>query len=167
MANDPATGKNDHMAKSYRLGPARRAVNSLMTSMIRMGIGGKSNYLLTTTGRKSGQARTTPVTVLRDAGDRWLISPYGAVGWVHNVRANPEVSLRRGRTTEVLRAAEADPETAGPLLQRYVRAVPITAPFFDAKAADPVQKFVDEAARHPVFQLTSKVGPVSPAGDGQ
>ena len=75
--------------------------------------------------------------------------------------------MRRGRTTEVLRAAEADPETAGPLLQRYVRSAPITAPFFDAKAADPVQKFVDEAARHPVFQLTSKVGPVGPAGDGQ
>ncbi|MDT7685349.1 MAG: hypothetical protein QOG57_5659, partial [Pseudonocardiales bacterium] len=35
----------------------------------------------------------------------------------------------------------------------YVRQVPITAPFFDADANAPVQDFVAEAARHPVFRL--------------
>src|ERR1022692_3088499 len=158
MANGSANGENGVMAKSYRLGTARRSANVVMTAMIRLGIGGKSNYLLTTTGRKTGQPRTTPVTVLRDVGDRWLVSPYGVVGWMHNVRANPELSLRRGGTTERLRAVEAGPEAAGPVLQRYVQRAPITAPFFDAKAADPVQKFVDEAPRHPVFQLTGNVG---------
>jgi len=32
----------------------------------------------------------------------------------------------------------------------------VTAPFFDAKFADPVERFAREAARHPVFRLISK-----------
>jgi deazaflavin-dependent oxidoreductase (nitroreductase family) len=141
------------MAKSYRLGPARRAVNALMNSMLKIGVGGRSYYLLTTTGRTSGQKRTTPVILVRGGHERWLVSPYGQVGWVHNVRADPEVSLRRGRKTEVLRAEEAGPQAAGPVLQRYVRNVRVTAPFFDAKGNDPVERFVEEASRHPVFKL--------------
>jgi deazaflavin-dependent oxidoreductase (nitroreductase family) len=141
------------MAKSYRLGPARRAVNALMNSMLKIGVGGRSYYLLTTTGRTSGQKRTTPVILVRGGHERWLVSPYGQVGWVHNVRADPEVSLRRGRKTEVLRAEEAGPQAAGPVLQRYVRNVRVTAPFFDAKGNDPVERFVEEASWHPVFKL--------------
>jgi deazaflavin-dependent oxidoreductase (nitroreductase family) len=141
------------MAKSYRLGPARRAVNALMNSMLKIGLGGRSYYLLTTTGRTSGQKRTTPVILVQGGHERWLVSPYGQVGWVHNVRADPEVSLRRGRKTEVLRAEEAGPQAAGPVLQRYVRNVRVTAPFFDAKGNDPVERFVEEASRHPVFKL--------------
>ncbi|HXP18568.1 MAG TPA: nitroreductase family deazaflavin-dependent oxidoreductase [Streptosporangiaceae bacterium] len=135
---------------------ARRFVNVMVTAMVRLGIGGKTVYLLTTTGRKSGQPRTTPVTLVVDGADRWLVSPYGLVGWVHNIRATPQVSLRRGSTSEVLDAVEVDAEAAGPVLQRYVRAVPITAPYFDAKASDPVQQFVAEASRHPVFRLTAR-----------
>ena len=143
------------MAKHYRLGPARRAVNVVMAAMIRRGVGSKSSYLLTTTGRTSRQQRTTPVIVLETGNDRWLVSPYGAVGWVYNVRATPQVSLRRGARTEVLHAVEVDAETAGPVLQRYLRGARVVAPFFDAKAADPVERFVQEAGRHPVFKLTA------------
>src|SRR6266571_4079529 len=107
------------MARSYRLGPARRAVNMVMTAMLGVGLGGKSAYLLTTTGRKTRQKRTTPVILVETGGDRWLVSPYGTVGWVHNVRASPEVSLRRGKRTERLRAEEADSQTAGPGLQPW------------------------------------------------
>ncbi len=141
------------MAKSYQFGPGRRAVNALMSSMLKIGVGGKSYYLLTTTGRTSGQKRTTPVILVQGGQERWLVSPYGQVGWVHNVRADPQVSLRRGRKTEVLRAEEAGPQAAGPVLQRYVRQVRVTAPFFDAKGNDPVERFVEEASRHPVFKL--------------
>ncbi len=141
------------MARSYRLGPARRAVNRVMTAMLGVGLGSKSTYLLTTTGRKTRQRRTTPVILVETGGERWLVSPYGMVGWVHNVRAAPDVSLRRGKRTEQLRAEEVDSETAGPVLQQYVRNVRVTAPFFDAKPNDPVERFVEEAGRHPVFRL--------------
>jgi deazaflavin-dependent oxidoreductase (nitroreductase family) len=142
------------MAKTYHLGPARRAVNVAVTGLLNFGAGPRSTYLLTTTGRRSGQPRTTPVTLVEEAGHRWLVSPYGAVGWVHNVRENPEVGLRRGRRDEVLRAEEADAATAGPVLRRYLRAVRVTAPFFDVEVDSPVADFVAIAPRHPVFALT-------------
>jgi len=124
-----------------------------MAPMVRRGIGGKSTYLLTTTGRRSGQERTTPVMLVETDTERWLVAPYGNVGWVHNVRALPEVSLRRGSRTEKLHAQEVGPEVAGPVLQRYLRKARVTAPFFDAKGNDPVERFVEEAPRHPVFKL--------------
>jgi len=143
------------MAKTYQLGPARRAYNALMKPLVRLGIGGKSTYLLTTTGRRTGQQRTTPVVLVENDGDRWLVSPYGMVAWVHNARAQPEVTLRHGRRAETLNAEEVDPVTAGPVLQRYVRNVRVTAPYFDAKGDDPVEKFIEEAPRHPLFKLTA------------
>jgi hypothetical protein len=52
-------------------------------------------------------------------------------------------------------AKEVGAQEAGPILKRYVRQVRITAPFFDARHTDPVEDFVAEASRHPVFRLTS------------
>jgi len=143
------------MPRTYHLGPARRALNVVVTALLRIGVGATSAYLLTTTGRKTGRPRTTPIILVETDGRRWLVSPYGNVGWVHNVRSRPEVSLRRGRTTQLLRAQEADAETAGPVLQRYVRQAPITAPFFDAGPDDPAAAFVAEASRHPVFEISA------------
>ncbi|MEO7121608.1 MAG: nitroreductase family deazaflavin-dependent oxidoreductase [Lacisediminihabitans sp.] len=144
------------MARSYQLRSGRRAANFVVSAMIRLGVGFTSSYLLTTTGRKTLAARTTPVTVLEIDGDRWLVSPYGMVGWVRNVRALPEVTLRRGHAVEAFCAREVGAETAGPVLRDYVSRVPITAPYFDAKPDDPVASFVKEAARHPVFRLEPK-----------
>jgi deazaflavin-dependent oxidoreductase (nitroreductase family) len=144
------------MAKHYRLGPTRRAVNTLVTAMLRVVIGAKSSYLLTTTGRKTDEPRTTPVILVETDGDRWLVSPYGQVSWVHNLRATPEVTLRRGRTIEILHAQEAAPDVAGPILKRYLHQVRVTAPFFDATTSDPAPSFVTEADRHPVFKLTEQ-----------
>jgi len=145
------------MAKTYRLGAARRAANSVMALVIRLGAGPKSSHLLTTTGRRSGETRTTPVTLVDRDGNRWLVAPYGDVGWVHNVHADNTVSLKRGGHTSKYRAIGVPPEIAGPVLQQYVREVPITASFFDASADDPASDFVAEATRHPVFRLTTPI----------
>ena len=61
---------------------------------------GASMMLLTTTGAKSGQARTRPVVYTKD-GDRFVIiaSKAGAPtnpDWFHNLVANPEVTLEVG-----------------------------------------------------------------------
>ena len=143
------------MAKTYRLGPALRAYNMLMKPLIRLGIGGKSASLLTTTGCRTAQQRTTPVVPVDHDGERWLVSPYGIVAWVHNVRAKPVITLRHGKRVETLHVEEVDPVTAGPVLQCYVRNVRVTAPYFDAKGDDPVDKFIEEAHLHPVFKLTA------------
>jgi hypothetical protein len=75
------------------------------------------------------------------------------VGWVYNVRAHPQITLRQGQRTEVIRAEEVPPEVAGPVLKQYAGQVRITAPYFDARAKDPVAEFVQEARQHPVFRL--------------
>jgi hypothetical protein len=62
------------MAKPYHLGPARRAVNVVVTTMLRFGVGAKSTYLLTTTGRRTHQKRTTPVVPVETEEGRWLVS---------------------------------------------------------------------------------------------
>jgi deazaflavin-dependent oxidoreductase (nitroreductase family) len=146
------------MARTYQLGQARRVVNIIMTALLRVGVGPKSTYLMTTKGRRSGQLRTTPVTLVEHGTDRWLVAPYGTVSWVHNVRANPTLELRRGRYREQLRAQEVTAATAGPVLHRYVQAVAVTRPYFDAGPDDPDTAFVNEAAKHPVFELTETDG---------
>jgi deazaflavin-dependent oxidoreductase (nitroreductase family) len=141
------------VARTYRLGPLRKAVNSVLTASLKAGVGPKSTYLLTTTGRRSGLSRTTPVTLVEDRTGRWLVAPYGNVSWVYNVRASSAVELRRGRRRERLSAEEVDAAAAGPVLRRYVRSVPVTRPYFDAGLKDPEAAFAAEAPRHPVFRL--------------
>ena len=64
------------------------------------GFDGAPMLLLTTTGAKSGQARTVPLVYLPD-GDRYVVfaSKAGAPtnpDWYHNLVANPTVSVEVG-----------------------------------------------------------------------
>ena len=141
------------MAKQYRLGPMRRFVNAVLGSLLRLGVGPPRTYLLTVAGRTTGRLHTTPVTLVEDAGGRWLVAPYGDVAWVRNARVAGRVSLRRGRRSEPLRVEELAAPEAAPILRRYVREVPITRPYFDVRPDDALERFVAEAPRHPVFRL--------------
>lgn len=141
------------MARRYRLSIPRKIVNLLMRGLLRIGLAPRSNYLLTTRGRRTGQPRSTPVTLVESGGDRWLVAPYGAVGWVHNVRAAGEVTLNRGRRSETLRVIELGPDESAPVLKTYLSENPITLPFFDATANSPLDAFRAESSRHPVFAL--------------
>lgn len=55
--------------------------------------------LLETTGRKSGQPRTTPIGGRLDGQTFWLVSEFGDRSqYVRNIAANPRVRVRiRGR----------------------------------------------------------------------
>ncbi|HXA97134.1 MAG TPA: nitroreductase family deazaflavin-dependent oxidoreductase [Candidatus Dormibacteraeota bacterium] len=143
------------MAQTYRLSPGRRAANRVVRLLIRLGLMPGPTYLLTVPGRRTGRPLSTPVTLVEDAGGRWLVAPYGDVGWVRNARAAGQVTLSRGGRAETLAIRELSAAEAAPLLQRYVTRVPITRPFFDAKPDSPVAAFEAEAPRHPVFQLGS------------
>ena len=141
------------MARQYKVGFFRKAFNVLATAGLRVGVAPRGSYLLTTTGRKTGRARTTPVWTFEHEGERFLVSPYGIVGWVHNARVAGEVTLRRGRQSRTHAVTEVEPSEAAPILKRYMTKVPITRPFFDATKDSPVSAFEAEAARHPVFRL--------------
>ena len=111
-------------------------------------------YLLTTTGRKSGRPLTHPATVIDRDGQRWLVAPYGPVSWVHNARAAGRVTLTRRGHHRDYAVREVSAAEAGPVLKRYVAAAPPTRPYFAAHKDAPVEEFVAEANRHPVFALT-------------
>jgi len=140
------------MAKHYNVGGQVRLVNRLVGGLTRLGLVG-GTYTLTTTGRKSGLARSTPVTIATLGGRRYLVAPYGEVGWVHNARANATARLRRRGVDETIRVIEVGADEAGPVLKKYVEQIRIVRPYFDAAPDDNVAAFVTEAARHPVFRI--------------
>ena len=135
------------------LTPLRRVANGLMRLLLRLGLAPGTMMLLTVPGRRSGTPHSTPVTLVEENGQRWLVAPYGPVGWVHNARAAGQVELSRGRCSETVRVEELAPEAAAPILKAYVEQVPITRPYFDAAPDAPLTAFVTEAAKHPVFQI--------------
>jgi deazaflavin-dependent oxidoreductase (nitroreductase family) len=131
----------------------RRIGDAVIGAFIRAGVVPNS-YLLTTKGRKTGQLRTTPVTLVERDGRRWLVAPYGPVAWVHNARAAGRVTLhRRGQRLECT-VREVTPEEAGPVLKDYIALARPTRPYFDATPDAAVEEFIAEADRHPVFELT-------------
>ena len=141
------------MARSYRLTPLRRLANSMMRLLLRLGLAPRTTMLLTVRGRRSGTPRSTPVTLVEMDGQRWLVAPYGPVGWVHNARVAGQVEMSHGRRAETVRVKELAPEAAAPLLKAYVERVPVTRPYFDAAPDAPLAEFAAEAAKHPVFQV--------------
>jgi deazaflavin-dependent oxidoreductase (nitroreductase family) len=111
--------------------------------------------LLTTTGRRSGQPRTTPLIYIRD-GDRLVVTSenFGMAerpaGWRLNLQANPDVTVEIGGTVGRYRGRLADEDEIArywpqlleqwPALETYrrrsgVRYVFVLAPSADATAA--------------------------------
>lgn len=141
------------MAKTYRHSVLRRFSNAAVMSMLRSGLAPSNYALLTVVGRKSGRGRSTPVRPIRYGGALWLVAPYGAVQWVRSARAAGEVTLTIRGIPQGYRVIECGPDESAPVLREYVRAVPVTRPYFDAKPDDPPERFAAEADRHPVFRL--------------
>ena len=143
------------MATGYRLSTMRRFVNAVVSPLVRLGLAGRHVFLLTVEGRKTGRRYSTPVKLVVDGDKRWLVAPYGERNWVKNARAAGWVELSRAGKSERLHVTQVDDAEAGPVLRNYLRQNPVTRTFFDAKAADPVEVFIAEASRHPVFRLSN------------
>jgi deazaflavin-dependent oxidoreductase (nitroreductase family) len=143
------------MARTYRLSPARRALNALVRTGLRVGVGPPRTWLLTVVGRRTGKRYTTPVTLVERDGQRYLVAPYGEVAWVRNARAAGEVELARGRRRETLGLEPLPAGESGAILRAYAQEVAVTRPFFDARPTDPPEAFAAEADRHPAFRLRS------------
>jgi deazaflavin-dependent oxidoreductase (nitroreductase family) len=111
--------------------------------------------LLTTRGRRTGDPHTVPVVPVEHGGSRWLVAPYGTVGWVRNAREDGRVRLRYGRTTHEYAAREVGADEAGPVLKRYVAVATKTRSRFGATKDAPAADFAAEADRHPVFELVA------------
>ncbi len=70
--------------------------------------------LLTTTGRRTGKARTHGLTYARDRGDLIVVASNGGSArppaWLLNLEADPQVTVRVGRRVVGATARVADPE---------------------------------------------------------
>lgn len=142
------------MAKEYRAGFSRRIVNLVVTALVGRGRGPDETYILTTLGRKTSQPRSVPVTVAHLGEFRYLVSPYGEVGWVHNIRARPVASLRRGNDQREITVRSVDPEEAAPVLKQYLTDLErIVGDYFDVTPDDSLEAFAAVADRHPVFRI--------------
>ncbi len=79
--------------------------------------------LLTTTGRKSGQARTAPVVYLPDAERLVVIGSNAgnlrAPAWALNLESNPDAEVEIGRERRQVRARIAEGEERADLWRRF------------------------------------------------
>jgi deazaflavin-dependent oxidoreductase (nitroreductase family) len=142
------------MARTYHVGPAVRISNAVVAALLRCGVKIGGNSLLTVPGRKSGQPRTTPVTILQWNGERWLQSPFGEVNWVRNLRAAGRATLTRGRREEPISVVELSPAEAAQVLKGTLASYPsLIKGYFDVTPESPLEDFEREAPRHPMFRV--------------
>ena len=142
--------------KPYRRSFWRRGLNVLVRPLARLGLTGPRTHLLTVRGRSSGRLWTTPVSIVAEQGERWLVAPYGDRNWVKNARAAGWIELRRGRRSERLAVEELSPEAAVPVLRRYYELGRVTRPFFGVTLESSDAEWLAEAPSHPAFRLRSE-----------
>ena len=80
--------------------------NPIARRLLAAGVPMGPDVLLTVRGRKSGLPRTTPVAVCEHQGRRGVISPFGEVDWVRNLRAAGQATITAGRRKEDVIAVE-------------------------------------------------------------
>jgi deazaflavin-dependent oxidoreductase (nitroreductase family) len=151
------------MPKVYGVNVPAHLTSALATPLIRLGIGPKHLFLLSVPGRRTGRVYRTPISLVEQDGQRWLVAPYGERNWVKNARASGSVELRRGRRNERVRVEEVPPAERAPILRAYLAQVPFTRSFFDAPPGAPVEAFAAEATRHPVLRVISDPNPAADA----
>ena len=140
----------------YHPSRVRRGADRMMAWMLRRGRGPGFIWLLTVTGRVTGQPRTTPVVPVRRDGKVWAVSPFGTVAWVRNVRTGGRLELDRGDDRTTYDAVELDASEAVPVLRTYL-SMPserFVRHDLDVTADSTDGAIAAEAGRHPVFALT-------------
>lgn len=145
-----ATRQTFHMTRLMRLGTA------LLKALLRAGMPIGPLALLSVRGRKSGKVYTTPVALVHQGHERWLVVAFGEVNWVRNLRAAGVAHLTRGRHTEPIDVVELGRSEAAPILQRFLQAyylVPFIPPSFSVTPNSPLADFEREATYHPVFSI--------------
>jgi deazaflavin-dependent oxidoreductase (nitroreductase family) len=108
---------------------------------IGMPLFGNFILLLTTTGRKSGKPRHTPLEFRREAGTGHIIVMAGWGGktdWRHNIEANPHVHVQAGwHKFEAVAEKLSDAEVADSLAEA-MRISPMSERIWSRWAGEPV-----------------------------
>jgi deazaflavin-dependent oxidoreductase (nitroreductase family) len=136
-----------------------RFYNPIVSFLLRLGLPLGPQALLTVRGRNSGLPRTTPVA-LNPHGSGWmLVSVYGRVDWVRNLRAAGEAVVTKRRRTFQVTSQEVPADQAGPIVRDLLTSLspivrPVIGAYFTTDLSAPVEAWQEEARNHPVFILT-------------
>jgi deazaflavin-dependent oxidoreductase (nitroreductase family) len=139
------------MARRYRVTPAVRVVNRFVGWLTRRGRGPAE--LITTTGRRTGQTRTTPLSPITVDAVEYLVSPYGDRDWVRNARTHPVVTLRRGSRTRSVRLTEVTGPAMAPVVAAYHHREAFARRFMEVPEHPTLSDFKAAADRFPVFRV--------------
>lgn len=129
-------------------------MNRLIIVLNHLGIGFGTWYILSIPGRKTGNMRSTPVSVLHVNGQRYVVTGF-ETQWVKNARKADWGTLRRGWKVEKVAVVELPVEERGPILSEFPRQVPHGVQYFEKLLnlpGDP-EAFAEAAPRCPVFRF--------------
>lgn len=134
----------------------RNVFNKAVAGLTRLGISVLGSRVLEVKGRKTGEARRTPVNLLDIGGAEYLVSPRGNTQWVRNVRAGGgHLDLLLGRHRTHYLASEVEGAAAVPVLRAYLKRWKAeVGVFFDGVGPEATDDQIAAIApRHPVFVL--------------
>ena len=135
-------------------GSIARVVNRFYGSLTRLGLSMPYSFLLSVSGRRTGETRSLPVNLLQLNGKLFLVSTRGHTQWARNACRSRKISLTR-RRLRIEFSVRVIPDSEKPaVLQSYLSRFKWMAwRFFPVRAGSPLVTFEPIAARYPVFEL--------------
>lgn len=133
-----------------------KGLNEQLMEQQRDGTGMHDLPVLTVPGRRSGEPRRSPLTVLELDGERYLLGGFPGADWIRNVRAAGGGTLSVGAHHEKVQLVELEADEAVPILRAWPAAAPDGAEMMrDAGVvADTTpDAFADVAGICPVFRV--------------
>jgi deazaflavin-dependent oxidoreductase (nitroreductase family) len=130
--------------------------NRTVAALTRIGVSVAGSRVLEVPGRKTGEARRTPVNLMTFEGQRYLVAPRGHTQWVRNMRVSGGGKLFVGRRAEEFSAVELPDEEKPPLLRAYLKKWKWeVGQFFGGVGPDaPEEELRRIAPDHPVFRIS-------------
>jgi deazaflavin-dependent oxidoreductase (nitroreductase family) len=138
---------------------SHRLLNPFVKAAARAGLPLPGLVILETTGRKSGQARRTPVGKALEGDTLWVVAEHRRGGYVRNIEASPRVRVRVGRAWRT-GTAHVLPEDDWRERQRRMPNR-LNSTMVRAMSSEPVTVRVD---LDPAAGPAAPSGPASPSG---
>jgi deazaflavin-dependent oxidoreductase (nitroreductase family) len=131
--------------------------NRIVMALLRRGFPIGPMHLLTVTGRKSGQPRTTPIATFDYEGGRYVMQAWPKAAWVANARAAGSGLFGRRRMRRVA-LTEIPVEERRPMLRHVGRMAPkfLARTWVDnglVASTDP-ESFAERASTIAVFRIS-------------
>lgn len=138
--------------KTYQRNAARRLINAISGTVVRLGMSSRTG-VITTTGRSSGEPRSTPVDLISADGHLHVVGIYGAKAWVLNLRANPACTIRARDGETAYSAVELSAAAGSPVLRAYLEGSKLVRDYQDVGPDASPEAMELAAADRPVFRL--------------